>query len=250
MYLPRFLAVVALLAASVEGFALVPRTMTRQSSLNMVADDAKVVLVTGSSRGLGKAIALDIGKAGQKVVINYVSDSSKESAEEVVKEIKAAGGDAVAIQADSKLILFRKWKWRLFDNHVGIVQQSNNDFFLYVYQVPSPMISRSCSTSLSKHLALLMFSSTMLELPVTDLSCEWSLNNGNKLLTLTCLEYSTAPKPSSSSLPRSERGVLSTSRQWSVKLETRDKPTMRLPKEELLEWAWPMPKNLPREESR
>lgn len=101
MYLPRILAVVALLATSVEGFALVPRTMTRQSSLNMVADDAKVVLVTGSSRGLGKAIALDIGKAGQKVVINYVSDSSKESAEDVVKEIKAAGGDAVAIQADS-----------------------------------------------------------------------------------------------------------------------------------------------------
>jgi len=101
MYLPRILAVVALLAASVEGFALVPRTMTRQSSLNMVADDAKVVLVTGSSRGLGKSIALDIGKAGQKVVVNYVSDGSKESAEEVVKEIKAAGGDAVAIQADS-----------------------------------------------------------------------------------------------------------------------------------------------------
>lgn len=68
----------------------------------MVADDAKVVLVTGSSRGLGKAIALDIGKAGQKVVINYVSDGSKESADEVVDEIKAAGGDAVAIQADSE----------------------------------------------------------------------------------------------------------------------------------------------------
>jgi len=104
MYLPRILAVVALLATSVEGFSLVPRTVTRQSrsTLNMVADDAKVVLVTGSSRGLGKAIALDIGKAGQKVVVNYVSDSSKESAEEVVKEIKAAGGDAVAVQADSE----------------------------------------------------------------------------------------------------------------------------------------------------
>lgn len=104
MYLPRILAVVALLATSVEGFSFVPRTVTRQSrsTLNMVADDAKVVLVTGSSRGLGKAIALDIGKAGQKVVVNYVSDSSKESAEEVVKEIKAAGGDAVAVQADSE----------------------------------------------------------------------------------------------------------------------------------------------------
>ncbi len=104
MYLPRFLAVLAFLAVSVDGFAPNPRFMGRQSSLQMVADDAKVVLVTGSSRGLGKAIALDIGKAGQKVVINYVSDSSKESAEEVVKEIKASGGDAVAIQADSEFL--------------------------------------------------------------------------------------------------------------------------------------------------
>lgn len=68
----------------------------------MVADDAKVIMVTGSSRGLGKSIALDLGKAGQKVVINYVSDGSKESAEDVVAEIKKLGGDAVAIQADSE----------------------------------------------------------------------------------------------------------------------------------------------------
>ena len=66
-------------------------------------DAAKVVLVTGSSRGLGKAIALDIGKAGQKVVINYVSDGSKDAAEQTVKEIEEAGGQALAIQADSKL---------------------------------------------------------------------------------------------------------------------------------------------------
>ena len=73
------------------------------SSLNMVADNAKVVLITGSSRGLGKAVALEIGKYQQKVVINYVSDGSKGSAEEVVEEIKAMGGDAIAVQCDSKL---------------------------------------------------------------------------------------------------------------------------------------------------
>lgn len=106
MYFPRVFAALALLC-SVEGFApaFAPRartTLRSGSSLQMVADDAKVVLVTGSSRGLGKSIALEIGKAGQKVVINYVSDGSKESAEGVVEEIKAAGGDAVAIQADSE----------------------------------------------------------------------------------------------------------------------------------------------------
>ncbi len=68
--------------------------------MKMLADDPKVVLVTGSSRGLGKSIALDIGSHGHKIIINYVSDSSKESADATVEQIKAAGGDAVAIQAD------------------------------------------------------------------------------------------------------------------------------------------------------
>jgi 3-oxoacyl-[acyl-carrier protein] reductase len=67
----------------------------------MVASDAKVCLVTGSSRGLGKAIALELGKHGQKVVVNYVSEGSKGAAEATVKEIMALGGDAMAVQADS-----------------------------------------------------------------------------------------------------------------------------------------------------
>jgi len=71
------------------------------SSLNMVADDAKVILVTGSSRGLGKSIALELGKSGQKMVINYVSDGSKDAAAATCKEIEALGGEAIAIQCDS-----------------------------------------------------------------------------------------------------------------------------------------------------
>jgi hypothetical protein len=92
----------ALLLAT-DAFVVRPTGVLRKAtSLSMVADNAKVVLVTGSSRGLGKAIALEMGKAGQKVVINYVSDSSKASAEATVADIQAAGGDAVAVQADSK----------------------------------------------------------------------------------------------------------------------------------------------------
>jgi short chain dehydrogenase len=94
----------AFLGTSPRSF-LVPTSSSRSdtSRLHMVASDAKVCLVTGSSRGLGKAIALELGKCGQKVVINYVSDSSKESAEAAVTEIKALGGDALAVQADSTL---------------------------------------------------------------------------------------------------------------------------------------------------
>lgn len=82
-----------------------PRSSSSSSAtrLKMVAEDAKVILVTGSSRGLGKSIALELGKAGQKLVINYVSDGSKEAAAKTCEEIKGLGGDAVAVQADSTL---------------------------------------------------------------------------------------------------------------------------------------------------
>lgn len=95
-------------AVKVEGFLVSKavnnaRTGGAKSMLSMVADDAKVILVTGSSRGLGKSIALDLGAHGQKVVVNYVSEGSKAGADATVEEIKALGGDAIAVQADSKL---------------------------------------------------------------------------------------------------------------------------------------------------
>jgi len=107
MFSKVVLSLAALAASTTSAFMPhqplgVSRTVsTKSSTLNMVADDAKVVLVTGSSRGLGKAIALDLGQQGQKVVVNYVSDGSSEAAAATVEEIKAAGGDAIAIQADS-----------------------------------------------------------------------------------------------------------------------------------------------------
>ena len=76
------------------------------TSLNMVADDAKVILITGSSRGLGKSIALEMARHGQKIVVNYVSDSSKDAAEQTKKEIEELGAEAIVVQADSKLKLF------------------------------------------------------------------------------------------------------------------------------------------------
>ena len=58
----------------------------------------KVALVTGASRGIGTEVAINKAKAGAKVIINY--SGSKEAAEEVVKQIKKSGGDAIAIKAD------------------------------------------------------------------------------------------------------------------------------------------------------
>ncbi|KAK4492703.1 hypothetical protein RD792_003523 [Penstemon davidsonii] len=60
--------------------------------------EAPVVIITGASRGIGKAVALTLGKAGCKVLVNYAR-SSKE-AEEVCKEIEAFGGQAISFGGD------------------------------------------------------------------------------------------------------------------------------------------------------
>ncbi|MFD1875523.1 SDR family oxidoreductase [Hymenobacter bucti] len=58
----------------------------------------KVALVTGASRGIGRAIALRLSQAGASVVVNYTSNAAR--ADEVVAAITAGGGQATAIQAD------------------------------------------------------------------------------------------------------------------------------------------------------
>jgi glucose 1-dehydrogenase len=60
--------------------------------------DGQVAVVTGGSSGLGRGIALLFGQAGAAVVVNY--HSGKEAAEEVVRQIQSAGGQAVAFGAD------------------------------------------------------------------------------------------------------------------------------------------------------
>lgn len=55
-------------------------------------------IVTGASRGIGAAIALALGSSGARVVVNYAGSADK--AEEVANQIKAAGGDAICVQAN------------------------------------------------------------------------------------------------------------------------------------------------------
>src|SRR2546422_3133873 len=58
----------------------------------------KTAIVTGGSRGIGRAIALELSAAGHRVVVSYRQDDAR--AEETVGEIRAKGGEAAAIAAD------------------------------------------------------------------------------------------------------------------------------------------------------
>src|SRR5690348_16960894 len=60
--------------------------------------EGKHAIVTGGSRGIGAGIAKELAKKGAKVLITYSASATK--AEEVVADIKSAGGEAVAVQAD------------------------------------------------------------------------------------------------------------------------------------------------------
>lgn len=67
--------------------------MTGQQNLK-----GKVALITGGSRGIGRAIAVRLGSCGAHIVVNYVRDS--ESAEETVRQVEAAGGSGSVVRAN------------------------------------------------------------------------------------------------------------------------------------------------------
>lgn len=91
----------------------------------------RIAVITGSGRGIGRAIALQMAGEGAKVVVNYVRNEEK--AGEVVKEIAGTGGTAVAVKADvsqrdevrrmMEFTVDRFGKIDILVNNAGILEQ-------------------------------------------------------------------------------------------------------------------------------
>ena len=92
--------------------------------------EGQIALVTGASRGIGKAIAICLAKEGAEVIINY--SSSLENANKVVSEINSFGGKAYPLQADIsnetsvneliKTVLDKNKKIDVLINNAGITK--------------------------------------------------------------------------------------------------------------------------------
>lgn len=97
--------------------------------------DDRVAIVTGSSRGIGRGIALRLAQDGFLVVVNYVS--REQAAQDVVRQIESLGGRAVAIRADvsraedrERLVdgaLAAAERLVLLVNNAGITSQGRKD---------------------------------------------------------------------------------------------------------------------------
>ena len=98
----------------------------------MIALSAQVAIVTGASRGIGRATALALASTGVKVVVNYAQSSA--AADAVVQAIQQAGGTAIAVKADvskseevENLIQQTQKQWGRVDilvNNAGIARDT------------------------------------------------------------------------------------------------------------------------------
>ncbi|OBS22626.1 hypothetical protein FPOA_08961 [Fusarium poae] len=105
----------------------------------------KVAIVTGSGRenGIGAGIALALARNGASVTVNYVSDSTKERAENVCTMLSEAGGKAIAVQASVDTIegaqnLVNKTLQGFNTDHIDIlVNNAGSVYFSHITQQPN-----------------------------------------------------------------------------------------------------------------
>ncbi|MFS0518375.1 SDR family oxidoreductase [Nostoc sp. UIC 10607] len=92
----------------------------------------KVAIVTGASRGIGRAIAERLAEDGASVVVNYANNSAK--AKEVIAGIEARGGQALALQADISKVNDIRHLFQATIDHFGRLDILVNNAGLAIYK--------------------------------------------------------------------------------------------------------------------
>lgn len=107
-------------------------------------------IVTGASRGIGKACALGLARAGYDVAVNYVSN--EEAANRVVEEIKALGRNAVAVKADTADSKAVKDMFRTVNTELGGIDVLVNNAGIvddrYLLMLTEESLTRSLSVNI------------------------------------------------------------------------------------------------------
>ena len=103
----------------------------------------QVAIVTGSSRGIGRAVAERLGREGASVVVNYARNADK--ARQVVSAIESAGARALAVQADMSHIVDVRRLFRETLDHFGRLDILVNNAGLFQPH-PSPKSPRTSLT--------------------------------------------------------------------------------------------------------
>jgi len=101
--------------------------------------DGKVALITGSSRGIGRSIALVFAEEGADVIINYIR--SEDKAREVVSKINSMGRKAISVRADvSSIKEVKDMVNRCVENfgHLDILVNNAADFSVMEFSLDNP----------------------------------------------------------------------------------------------------------------
>lgn len=117
--------------------------------------EGKVAIVTGSSRGIGKAIAILFAKEGAKIVVVY--HTSKEKADAVVEEIKKIGSSAISVKADVSKEREVKKLFEEAKKSFGCVDVLVNNAGVYIHNEATEFDEKNWNATIDTNLKSVMF---------------------------------------------------------------------------------------------
>lgn len=126
----------------------------------------KTAIVTGASRGIGRAIALKLGQSGASVVVNYANNAK--AADEVVSQITESGGQAVSVRADMQKISEIKALFDAAERHFGSIDILVNNAGIALFEKIADITEKAFDDSFALNVKGLFFACQQAAQKMTD----------------------------------------------------------------------------------